>query len=98
MKPTSKEVINELCKILDATPKEKVKELSENVIDIRHRFHADDLEPYMNEKGYNELQAYTHLLETGIEYDFKIIDLEVRKVEHVIYGREYKFKAIIEKL
>ena len=25
MKPTSKEVIDELCKILNATPKEKVK-------------------------------------------------------------------------
>lgn len=80
------------------TPKEKVKELSENIIEIRQWFHANDLEPFMNKNGYNELQAFTYFLGRNYEYDFKIIDLEVEIVEDIVYGREYKFKVIIEKL
>ena len=68
------------------------------IVTIKKWFHADDFEPFMNEKGYNELQAYTHWIKKNIGYDFKIIDFEVEKVEHVLYGCEYKFKSIIRKL
>jgi hypothetical protein len=66
------------------------------IIEIKNTWHGDDFEPWINENKWNELQGFDQWIKMNLKHNYSVVDMEVRKRNHLLYGVLYKCRATLK--